>query len=64
MHNLDLIMTLTGGLAAALVLGWGARLVNLSPMVGYLIAGIVVGPATPGFHADHVAEEVPPAHLP
>jgi CPA2 family monovalent cation:H+ antiporter-2 len=53
MHNLDLIMTLTGGLAAALVLGWGARLVNLSPMVGYLVAGIVVGPATPGFHADH-----------
>ena len=53
MHNLDLIMTLTGGLAAALVLGWGARLVNLSPMVGYLVAGIAVGPTTPGFHADH-----------
>jgi len=54
MHdNLNLMMTLTGGLAAALVLGWLARLVHLSPMVGYLLAGIVVGPATPGFHADH-----------
>ncbi|MCE9605477.1 MAG: cation:proton antiporter [Planctomycetia bacterium] len=53
MHNLDLIMTLTGGLAAALLLGYLARLLQLSPMVGYLIAGIAVGPYTPGFNADH-----------
>lgn len=53
MHNLDLIMTLTGGLAAALIFGYLARLVNLSPMVGYLIAGVAVGPYTPGLRTDH-----------
>lgn len=53
MHNIVLIMTLTGGLAAALVFGYLARLVNLSPMVGYLVAGIAVGPYTPGLHTDH-----------
>jgi CPA2 family monovalent cation:H+ antiporter-2 len=53
MHNLDLITTLTGGLAAALVFGYIARLMHLSPMVGYLVAGIAVGPYTPGIHTDH-----------
>lgn len=53
MHNLELIVTLTGGLAAALVFGYTARLLHLSPMVGYLIAGIAVGPYTPGLHTDH-----------
>src|SRR6476646_5910311 len=52
MHNLDLILTLTGGLAAALVLGYLTHRVGLSPIVGYLLAGIVVGPHTPGFVAD------------
>src|SRR3954468_19521826 len=52
MHNLDLILTLTGGLAAALALGYVTHRVGLSPIVGYLLAGIVVGPHTPGFVAN------------
>jgi monovalent cation:H+ antiporter-2, CPA2 family len=52
MHNIDLILTLTGGLAAALVLGYVTHRLGLSPIVGYLLAGIVVGPHTPGFIAD------------
>ncbi len=56
MHNTDLILTLTGGLAAALVLGFITFKLRLSPIVGYLLAGIVVGPTTPGFTADqHLA---------
>lgn len=54
MHeNLDLIVTLTGGLSAALALGYLTHRLGLSPIVGYLLAGIVVGPASPGFVADH-----------
>ncbi len=50
-HGLDLITTLAGGLVAALVFGFAAQKVRLSPIVGYLVAGIVVGPFTPGFVA-------------
>ena len=50
-HSLDLVLTLTGGLAAALVLGFASQRLRLSPIVGYLVAGIVVGPFTPGFVA-------------
>ena len=52
MHNLDLILTLTGGLAAALLLGYVTHRLGLSPIVGYLLAGIAVGPNTPGFVAN------------
>ena len=52
MHDLDLILTLTGGLAAALVLGYGTHRLGLSPIVGYLLAGFAVGPNTPGFIAN------------
>jgi CPA2 family monovalent cation:H+ antiporter-2 len=59
MHNIDLILTLTGGLAAALALGYLTHRMGLSPIVGYLLAGIVVGPSTPGFVADrHLAEQL------
>jgi monovalent cation:H+ antiporter-2, CPA2 family len=51
-RNLDLIFTLTGGLTAALLLGLITQRLKLSPIVGYLIAGIIVGPFTPGFVAD------------
>jgi monovalent cation:H+ antiporter-2, CPA2 family len=58
-QNLDLILTLTGGLAAALALGYVTQRLGLSPIVGYLLAGIVVGPYTPGFVADrHLAEQL------
>lgn len=59
MHNTDLILTLAGGLAAALVCGYLTHRVGLSPIVGYLFAGILVGPHTPGFEADvHLAEQM------
>lgn len=52
MHDgLDLILTLTFGLAAALVAGFVAIRLRLSPIVGYLLAGVAVGPFTPGFVA-------------
>lgn len=61
MHHLDLILTLAGGLIAALALGLITNRLGLSPIVGYLLAGIVVGPHTPGIDvnqglADQLAE--------
>lgn len=47
-----MIFTLTGGLAAALVFGYMAHVVRLSPILGYLAAGFMVGPYTPGFNAN------------
>ena len=59
MHEVDLILTLTGGLTAALVLGYITQQLRLSPIVGYLLAGIAVGPHTPGFEADiSIAQEL------
>ena len=52
MHNIDLILTLTGGLGAALLLGYVTQRLGLSPIVGYLLAGLLVGPHTPGFVAN------------
>ena len=51
-HDIDLILTLTAGLVAALILGLTARRLSLSPIVGYLAAGFLIGPFTPGFVAD------------
>lgn len=50
-HDIELIATLTGGLTAALVFGLIANRLKLSPIVGYLLAGIAVGPFTPGYVA-------------
>ncbi|MGB2714694.1 MAG: cation:proton antiporter [Vicinamibacterales bacterium] len=52
MHDYDLILTITGGLSAALILGYITQRLGLSPLVGYLLAGTLVGPHTPGFVAD------------
>jgi CPA2 family monovalent cation:H+ antiporter-2 len=58
-HEYTLILTLTGGLGAALVLGYITHRLGLSPIVGYLLAGTFVGPHTPGFVADMaMAEEL------
>ena len=58
MNHLDLILTLTGGFIAALVLGLVTNRLGLSPIVGYLLAGVVVGPYTPGFIANKgIADE-------
>jgi CPA2 family monovalent cation:H+ antiporter-2 len=51
-HNIDLITTLAASLGLALVLGFMAVRLGMPPIVGYLLAGIVIGPATPGFVAD------------
>ncbi|MFT4177382.1 MAG: cation:proton antiporter [Luteolibacter sp.] len=51
MNHFDLLVTLTGGLGAALLLGYLSHRIGLSPIVGYLLAGIVVSPHTPGFVA-------------
>jgi CPA2 family monovalent cation:H+ antiporter-2 len=51
-HNLSLITTVAAGLGLALVLGFIAARLKLPALVGYLAAGIAIGPATPGFVAD------------
>lgn len=51
-HSVALISTLAAGLGLALVMGLIATRLQLPPLVGYLIAGIIIGPATPGFVAD------------
>lgn len=51
-HDITLITTIAFGLTAALICGLVARRVGLSPIVGYLVAGILVGPHTPGFVGD------------
>ncbi len=52
MHDLAVITTLAGALAAALVFGWITQRLGLTTLVGYMVAGILVGPHTPGFVAD------------
>ncbi len=51
-HDTDLINIVAVGLAVAFVLGALANRLRMSPLVGYLAAGIIVGPFTPGFVAD------------
>lgn len=51
-HDVTLISTLAGALTVALVFGFITQKLRLSPIVGYLLAGIVVGPHSPGFVAD------------
>jgi monovalent cation:H+ antiporter-2, CPA2 family len=51
-HDIALISTMAISLVYALVGGYIASRLRLPPLVGYLIAGIVVGPFTPGFVAD------------
>ena len=53
----SLIATVVVSLATAYLGGMLARLVRLPPLVGYLLAGIVVGPFTPGFVADQAIVE-------
>ena len=51
-HSITLITTISAALGLALVFGLAAARLRLPPLVGYLLAGIVIGPATPGFVAD------------
>ena len=51
-HETALIVTLASGFGLAFVLGMAAARLKLPPLVGYLVAGILIGPSTPGFVAD------------
>ena len=51
-HSVTLITTIAAALGLALIMGFIAARLKLPPLVGYLIAGIIIGPATPGFVAD------------
>jgi CPA2 family monovalent cation:H+ antiporter-2 len=51
-HDTDLINIVAVGLGLAFIFGALANKLRLSPLVGYLVAGICVGPYTPGFVAD------------
>ncbi len=50
--NLPLLTTIAAAFAAAWVLGLISQKLRLSPIVGYLLAGVVIGPYTPGFSGD------------
>ncbi len=52
MHHTPLIATIVAGLGLAFILGAIANRLRISPLVGYLLAGVLVGPNTPGFVAD------------
>ena len=58
-HNISLITTLAAGFSIALVLGFLAERMRMPALVGYLVTGILIGPATPGFVADvHLASQL------
>lgn len=58
-HNTPLISTVVVGLVLAFILGALAQRVRISPLVGYLLAGVVMGPFTPGYVADqNIANEL------
>jgi monovalent cation:H+ antiporter-2, CPA2 family len=52
-HNLDLIFTLTGALVTALAFGLLTRRIGLSPILGYMVAGIFLGRHVAGFVANY-----------
>ncbi|AVP97844.1 Kef family K(+) transporter [Ahniella affigens] len=51
-HDISLIATIASGFGLALVCGFIATKLRLPPLVGYLIAGVMIGPATPGYVGD------------
>jgi CPA2 family monovalent cation:H+ antiporter-2 len=51
-HDVTLLTTIAAGLGLAFVLGLAAARLGLPPILAYLIAGVLVGPFTPGFVAD------------
>ncbi|AUT76618.1 YbaL family putative K(+) efflux transporter [Paraburkholderia hospita] len=58
-HNISVITTIASGFSVALILGFIAERIKIPALVGYLVAGIIIGPATPGFVADtHIASQL------
>lgn len=51
-HDVNLIATIAAGFGLAMIFGFIAARLRMPPLVGYLLAGIMIGPATPGFVAD------------
>ena len=51
-HHTPLIATIVAGLVVAFVMGALAHRMRVSPVAGYLLAGVIIGPFTPGFVAD------------
>jgi len=51
-HNISLITTIASAFGLALIFGFIAERIKLPALVGYLMAGIILGPATPGYVAD------------
>ncbi|MFO0831456.1 MAG: cation:proton antiporter [Phycisphaerales bacterium] len=51
-QHLPLLTTIAAGFAAAWILGLMTQKIGLSPIVGYLLAGVTIGPYTPGFAGD------------
>src|SRR3954466_13643399 len=51
-HEVSLITTIAAAFGLAMIFGFIAARLKLPPLVGYLLAGILIGPATPGFVAD------------
>lgn len=59
LNELPLVSTIAAGIGMAFVCGFVASKLRLSPLVGYIVAGIIVGPHSPGFIADiHIAEQL------
>lgn len=59
MHDVSLITTIAAAFTAAWILGLLTQWLRLSPIVGYLLAGILIGPHTPGFAGDvHIAQQL------
>ncbi|HVY51735.1 MAG TPA: cation:proton antiporter, partial [Devosia sp.] len=51
-HDTPLISTIVAGLVLAFIFGALANRLRMPPLVGYLVAGVLAGPFTPGFVAD------------
>ncbi len=51
-HGIPLITTMAVGLVLALIMGFIAVSIRIPALVGYLVAGILIGPFTPGFVAN------------
>ena len=59
MHDLSLLTTIAAAFTAAWALGIITQKLGLSPIVGYLLAGVAIGPYTPGFTGDvHLAQQL------
>lgn len=59
LQDLPLVSTIAIGLSLAFICGLITSKLKLSPLIGYLLAGVIVGPHSPGFVADvHIAEEL------